>query len=161
MNKFLIYFRNKDANGQSFTDSIDLLFSDIESAYKSAVHDLGIEYPIIGDTKSTLMMMTRSQLLASITNIVNHSIAVGMGFLHYEDKCYHPSELESEIYFSSENLGKVNIDYFRGRMVKLSLTITKVGDVLLVSSPDLTPDPEYQSWSRKYPTYTKALISGG
>lgn len=83
---------------------------------------------------------------------VNSSSPVGMGFLHYERKDYSLDDIDFK-----DISEEIDIDYFRGRMVKLSIKrLHPEGDDWQV--PDHV-DPEYQSWSQRYPGYEDLLLA--
>lgn len=75
---------------------------------------------------------------------------MGMGFLHYTEADDNPSEKAVR----AECLGPSSlcVDYYNGRMVKLYLDKDKDGNYTV---PSRTPNIEYQSWVRQYPTYER------
>lgn len=91
-----------------------------------------------------LLKITKDQAVQIVTNAVNASVPVGMGILQYKDKQYTPDEVAAHFYE-----GGVYLDYFEGRMVKLSMSEVEGGWTV----PDRKPNVEYQSWARAYPTY--------
>lgn len=75
---------------------------------------------------------------------VNASVPVGMGFIHYKEKEYVPSD------FNKVFLGDFfSIDYWEGRMVKMHLRKKDGGWEPI--NENLSSD--YQSWCGKYTTY--------
>lgn len=93
---------------------------------------------------------------------VNASVPAGMGFMHFKPTEYKPEEIDLNFDQFGHKFGKkegsVNLDYYEGRMVKL--TITNVGaDRWRVS--DNAPHPEYQSWAKTYPTYQELAKAAG
>ena len=95
---------------------------------------------------------TREQIKQIAANAVNASIPAGMGFIHYEDKEYSPNDLDHKI----NDDGSIHLDYFDGRMVKLS--IRSLGDDAY-SANEGRAYADYQSWSTKYPTYEDLISS--
>ncbi len=89
--------------------------------------------------------ITEQQALQLMANAVNASVPMGMGFLHAEQKDYTVEDMRAEM----DSEGGVDLDYYRGRMVKTGILKTKTGYSLC----DGKPHPEYQSWASKYPTY--------
>lgn len=73
---------------------------------------------------------------------VNASIPVGMGFLQYSPTNYELGDIPEP------NGNYYSIDYFQGRMTKFYAK--KTGETWEFLD---TPQSDYQSWSRKYPTY--------
>ncbi len=92
---------------------------------------------------------TKEQVLQIAANAINASIPVGMGYLHFKSKNYTPEELQME-YEAEDKRGNIYLDYFDGRMVKLS--IQHLGDNSYATNEG-EANIEYQSWARKYPTY--------
>jgi len=86
---------------------------------------------------------------------VNASMPVGLGFLQFERKDYSTDDMV----FQSQKGDGFHIDYFRGRMVKLHLFYDATSD--LWETPEQEPDPEYQSWCHKYPTWKSLLDAAG
>lgn len=97
---------------------------------------------------------TQEQLFQMIVNAINASVPVGMGFLHYEKKNYTVAEFLQ----IAPVAVLTNVDYFRGRMVKLWFKNLGEGVFQL---PAENPDLEYQSWASRYPTYQSLLASAG
>lgn len=90
---------------------------------------------------------TEEQVKQIAVNAINASSPVGMGYLQYESKDYTPNEINL---FSSIGGKKViEIDYFHGRMVKLS--IGECSENVWNVGPD-TFRLDYQSFAGKYPT---------
>ncbi len=95
---------------------------------------------------------TDEQVAQIAANAATHAKPVGMGFLHFK-----PGAIPPETFKDQVKKGYVDLDYVDGRMTKLY--IAKKGDVW--SCHDGTPDPEYQSWCHKYPTYADLVKSVG
>lgn len=92
---------------------------------------------------------TKSQVAQIAVNAIKASTPMGMGWMHY-----NPNQTirEEDIKFYSDG---IEIDYFSGRMVKLSIKQLKE-DVWNVLNE--LPKIDYQSWAGKYPT-CKDLVS--
>ena len=103
---------------------------------------------------------TEDQLFALCENAFKNSKPVGYGALQF--KPGHQFE-RSWIVFIRDYL---NLDYVMGRMVKI--TIKKIkhksGYAYSINSRakfDEKPDPEYQSWCHKFPTYDDLFKASG
>jgi hypothetical protein len=103
------------------------------------------------------MNATSDHIFQLITNAINASRPVGNSNLSFEDKKYTVSEIMRTISLPEFALGRdlFQIDYFKGRMVKLVIRKTATCFKL----PAGAADPEYQSWSYKYPTYEDLVAS--
>jgi hypothetical protein len=96
---------------------------------------------------------TDEQLKEIIANAVLASRPVGMGFLSFDPSLHKKQILDS---LASYTICRQHaIDYFQGRMVKLWLK--SEGDIR--SLPDRPPEPDYQSWCSRYPTYEDLVKS--
>lgn len=91
---------------------------------------------------------TESEVIEMGRLAVNAARPVGLGMLHFVAKDYTCDEVRPYI-----NAHGLDIDYFAGRMTKL--TIRRKGTVSWEVHGD--PRSDYQSWCSKYPTY-QALI---
>lgn len=87
---------------------------------------------------------TKAQVYEMITNAINASSPMGMGFLHFINKTYSIAEIR-ELVLPNVN-GDFHIDYFDGRMVKLS--IRQDGADRWVIMDQFQED--YQSFKNKY-----------
>lgn len=90
------------------------------------------------------MKLTDNQARQMAANAVNASVAVGLGYVHYQKNVYTPEDVQQCVTEKG-----IYVDYFDGRMVKLR--ILKEGDDWVI--PLRAPDFDYQSWCREYPTY--------
>ena len=82
-------------------------------------------------------------------NAINASAPAGLGFLHAKVKTYEPADVEIHD-------GSIQMDYFEGRMVKLSLHKSNDGKWTIRRGAE--PQPDYQSWATAYPT-AQALVA--
>jgi hypothetical protein len=85
---------------------------------------------------------------------INASSPMGLGFLHYENKEYTADEVKE----LTEPVPY--LDYFNGRMVKLWVNAVRKFPGYF-EAPDQDPNPGYQSWVRKYPTWGALLTAAG
>ena len=91
---------------------------------------------------------TDEQVKQMFLNAINASSPMGMGFLHFEDKDYTLEDIETADEYGA--------DYFHGRMMKTCFTKIKGGSAdgkWVVNRGPNPPNPEYQGWATKYPTY--------
>lgn len=99
---------------------------------------------------------TDDQLYNLCKNAFDNSRPMGMGFLHFKpDSEFDKSWCE----FTGKHL---SMDYVQGRMVKIMIgkPDDKSGyDYRLYSQSK--PDPEYQSWYHKFPTYQELFKASG
>lgn len=104
---------------------------------------------------------TVQQICEIMAKAVNASTCPGgMASLSYQAGMHYSAGVFKEmmrdrIDWSNDN--KLYVDYYEGRMVKL--TFEKVGDDRWKISRGYAPEPDYQSWAKTYPTVS-ALISG-
>ncbi len=102
------------------------------------------------------------QLYLMFKNAVAASSPVGMGMLHH-DPNYELSKEDFERIRLPNGKGYA-ADYVRGRMVKLYVTESKIGEHWTVGAGlvyEDSPTPEYQSFYGKYPTWESLLGSAG
>lgn len=95
---------------------------------------------------------TDEQIKQMFINAANASKPLGMGFLHYEEKGYTISDIETE--------DEYHADYFHGRMMKTWFKKESDGVWVVGRGPDI-PNPEYQGWASIYPTYEKLAETVG
>jgi hypothetical protein len=99
------------------------------------------------------------------TAAINASKPVGLGKIHYKEKVYTVDEVIQKLTTNhSDNLkgAWLYIDYFEGRMVKL--TIDRHYRDRETWAFRGFPHPDYQSWAETYPTYealTHSVFSRG
>ena len=104
--------------------------------------------------------LNKQQVLAIAVNVINASVPVGMGMLHFQPKAYTEDDVKQLPQYHEDEDGSIlmYMDYVDGRMVKTDLTKGEDG---YYHFPDYGPDPEYQSWCAMYPTYNDLLESVG
>lgn len=96
---------------------------------------------------------TEEQIYQIFTNAINASKPIGLGKIHYKDVLYTVNEVRQWATPNRVGFGAwFEVDYFEGRMVKLSV-YRKDDQWILRGEPKI----DYQSWSRVYPTY-EALV---
>jgi len=88
-----------------------------------------------------------TQIKQLVGNVVNASIPVGMGFIHFDPALINVDQLRLD--WEKD----IHLDYVQGRMVKLNLKYLQ--DDFWQHTGFL--DSEYQSWMAKYPTIPKLL----
>lgn len=97
--------------------------------------------------------MTNDQARQMFLNAINASCPVALGFLHFEEKDYTLDDVMIEN-------GRLEADYFRGRMVKLGFL--RIGqDVWKITRPLHPPNSAYQSWVGTYPDLKSLVDSVG
>ncbi len=96
---------------------------------------------------------TDEQIATMAANAVSAAQPAGMGILHFK-----PGSVGPERFAAAVASGSVSLDYVDGRMTKLHLSRDTDGEWKI---PDHNPNPEYQSWCRKYPTYRALAESAG
>lgn len=92
------------------------------------------------------------------TAAINASKQVGLGKYHYKEKTYSFEEIKQKLTTNhSDNLkgAWLYIDYFEGRMVKLTIDRHGAEDWSFRGFPH----PEYQSWIETFPTYDDLIFS--
>ena len=77
------------------------------------------------------------------------SIPIGLGVLHYTEDLTE-DDIWQSVSFDGKRVDRPAADYVSGRMMKMWLE-NKDGEVSW--GPAAKPDPEYQSWCRRHPTY--------
>lgn len=95
---------------------------------------------------------TTDQLKRVVARAVNASSPVGLGMIHYEDRQY----FANQFILDADKDKKIEIDYYRGRMVKLKFM---KWDGFWEAQDEIRGD--YQSWSATYPSTTALLRSEG
>ena len=118
-------------------------------------------------TKKVLIMLkfkaTEEQVLEMIRNAINSSLPVGMGYLHYEDVLYTIDDLKQRLSRTINRDGQIEycVDYFHGRMVKLSVYSKYIDGevwwVLPYTENGFSSD--YQSFADMFPTPSELLAS--
>jgi hypothetical protein len=97
----------------------------------------------------------KQQLKTIVANAINASRPMGLGYLSYKkDMTYHQLDFSDEMIFNAT--GRINIDYFEGRMVKLYIDRFK-DDFFILNEIDA----EYQSWKNTYETVEHLLKKSG
>lgn len=101
----------------------------------------------------TVFNASDDQLAKIMVNAINASLPAGMGFMHFR-----PGEISVEDFRKvATGSNFTSVDYFQGRMVKLYAFKRPDGSYQFRG----TPDVEYQSWARKYSSYSELLDSAG
>ena len=101
----------------------------------------------------TKFKATGEQLAQVMTNAVNASKPMGMGFLHFD-----PKEISvGEFMGKADPSNFTSIDYWQGRMVKIHAHKEQDGSFCFYG----VPRSDYQSWSHKYSSYAELLASAG
>jgi hypothetical protein len=96
---------------------------------------------------------TADQMYQIVANAITHSKAVGMGVYHFQRRNYLPEDIKNTSIVKEDT---VSVDYYAGRMVKISFRRVKdnTWDVLGDEA-----HPEYQSWCCRYETYRDLILS--
>lgn len=103
---------------------------------------------------------TEDDVYKICTNAINASKPVGLGKVHYKEKVYTFDEVKEKLTTNhTDNLkgAWLYIDYFDGRMVKL--TVNRHYEDVGWSFSGSNPNPDYQSWADTYPTYHDLFCS--
>jgi len=104
---------------------------------------------------------TKDQVSKMGVLAINASVPMGMGFLHATAGDYSLEELEKahgkDCLLDPE--GNLFLDYFEGRMVKLS--IRKAGKSGNVYETRDVAHPDYQSWCKTYETPADLVKAAG
>lgn len=92
------------------------------------------------------IVATEEAVVEAAKKAIAASVPMGLGFLHFRLQDHVPDDAEVRECLTHEG---IDIDYFRGRMVKFWLR--RIGPDTWEAQD--TVSPEYQSWCRKYPSY--------
>lgn len=99
---------------------------------------------------------TDAQVQQIAANACTASIVMGMGYLQSKPgDTFSPDEFKIRTGLNGKHR-EINLDYVKGRMVKLWLREVSEGVWQL---PSRAPLHDYQSWSDKYPTYEALALS--
>jgi hypothetical protein len=90
---------------------------------------------------------TEDQVIEAARKAIAASSPMGMGFLHYSKTDDNPDIEEVRMHLSRYGM---DIDYFRGRMVKFHLD--RLGTNKWEANDTISPD--YQSWNCRYASYS-------
>lgn len=96
---------------------------------------------------------TSDQMHQIVANAVTHSKAVGMGVYHFQRRKYLAEDIKNTSIVKED---KVDVDYYSGRMVKISFKRIKDNTWKVLGDE---AHPEYQSWCGVYETYRGLLLS--
>ena len=100
---------------------------------------------------------TDEQVSAILASAFNHSTPVGLGFLHFKPGKKASSEFIDRVKACDEGRS-VGMDYEEGRMVKIAIRKGSEG-IWEIRGP--SPDPSYQSWASRYPSYNLLIEESG
>lgn len=102
---------------------------------------------------------TNDQLRQLINNAINASSPVGLGLMHFKAGDISLDRDKFEDQLRSPNGNIISVDYFQGRMVKLTIWKNKDMDGSYRMRENIRGD--YESWICKYPTVPDLLKSAG
>ena len=100
---------------------------------------------------------TVDQVIEVARNAINQSRPMGMGFMQYENKVYTSEDVGKLLKGNLVREGSLDLDYFRGRMVKTCIRRSKKSEVAPFCNESILAwriqnrvDTEYQSWGFTY-----------